>query len=96
MFDTSPDGLHRLIQQGESQTVEFKSSVPPPEAIARNLVAFANSDGGILLLGVGDDRRILGLTDEQVGEAIALLRRVVKSLLSWVVQEENNDGKVEV
>jgi hypothetical protein len=85
MFDTSPDGLHRLIQQGESQTVEFKSSVPPPEAIARNLVAFANSDGGILLLGVGDDGRILGLTDEQVGEAIALLHRVVKSLLSWPI-----------
>jgi len=83
MFDKSPDGLRRLIQQGESQTVEFKSRVPAPETIARSLVAFANSDGGILLLGVGDDGHIFGLTDEQVGEAMALLHRVVKSLLSW-------------
>jgi predicted HTH transcriptional regulator len=49
MFDTSPDGLRRLIEQGESQTVEFKSRIPAPEAIARNLVAFANSNGGILV-----------------------------------------------
>jgi predicted HTH transcriptional regulator len=80
MFDTSPDGLRRLIQQGESQTVEFKSRIPTPETIARSLVAFANSNGGILLLGVGDDGRIFGLTDEQVGEAMALLHRVVESL----------------
>jgi hypothetical protein len=86
MFDTSPDGLRRLIQQGESQTIEFNSRVPAPEALARSLVAFANSDGGILLLGVGDDGRIFGLTDKQVGEAMALLHRVVESLLSWPIE----------
>jgi Schlafen, AlbA_2 len=85
MFDTSPDGLLRLIKQGESQTVEFKLRVPPSEIIARNFAAFANSEGGILLLGVGDDGSIIGLTDREANEAMLLLQHVADSLLSWPI-----------
>ena len=85
MFDTSPDGLLRLIKQGESQTVEFQLLVPPSEIIARNFAAFANSEGGILLLGVGDDGSIIGLTDREANEAMVLLQHVADSLLSWPI-----------
>jgi hypothetical protein len=61
-----------LIKNGESDTLEFKSSMlwdsrkeqPSKElktVIARTVASFMNSNGGILLIGVGDDKNILGL-----------------------------------
>jgi len=61
-----------LIENGESDFVEFKSSLawdykkqqPNKEmkmVIARVVSSFMNSNGGILLIGVADDRTLLGL-----------------------------------
>jgi hypothetical protein len=61
-----------LIKVGETETVEFKSSLvwdykqkqPSKEmklVIVRGLSAFMNSQGGVLLIGVSDDKKILGL-----------------------------------
>ncbi|PKL50473.1 MAG: ATPase [Candidatus Riflebacteria bacterium HGW-Riflebacteria-2] len=53
----------RLIQQGESLVLEFKSdlkSLPDRELIAA-IVSLANTEGGNLLLGVEDDGSITGL-----------------------------------
>ena len=51
------DELHRLIQQGESTTVEFKSE--PSEQVlrgfSRDIAAMANSQGGVVLFGVTDE-----------------------------------------
>ncbi len=53
--------LRKLVKQGENQHLEFKLKATHPEKISKELVAFANADGGILLLGVDDDRLIKGL-----------------------------------
>jgi len=53
--------LKSLVKKGEGQQLEFKMKVKFPEKIIREMVAFANSDGGILLLGVGDLGEISGL-----------------------------------
>jgi hypothetical protein len=50
-----------LAKQGEGQHLEFKMKVKFPEKIVRELVAFANSKGGILLIGVSDDGDVQGL-----------------------------------
>jgi predicted HTH transcriptional regulator len=52
--------LKRLVRQGEGQRLEFKRKARHPEKIAREVVAFANTDGGTLLIGVDDDHRIYG------------------------------------
>jgi len=49
------------ISGGESQHIEFKKKVAHPEKIVREVVAFANSDGGELYIGVDDDGKISGL-----------------------------------
>lgn len=49
-----------LIKKGESETVEFKTSFDR-EAV-ETLVAFANTQGGIVLIGVADDGSIRGVT----------------------------------
>lgn len=53
--------LRNLVRQGESSSLEFKLKANHPEKIIREIVAFANSGGGKLLVGVGDDKSIPGL-----------------------------------
>jgi len=64
--------IHKLIKAGESTSLEFKSTMRTnlktgktgkeiELAWLKSVVAFMNSDGGILLIGVADDGEILGL-----------------------------------
>ncbi len=53
--------IKSLVKRGEGQQLEFKMKVKFPEKIIREMVAFANSEGGILLLGVGDLGEVAGL-----------------------------------
>ncbi len=53
--------LRKLVRQGEGLNLEFKLKANHPEKIVREAVAFANSEGGILLVGVNDDKVIKGL-----------------------------------
>ncbi|QRR02663.1 AlbA family DNA-binding domain-containing protein [Dyadobacter sandarakinus] len=55
--------LKELVKKGEGEHVEFKLKSSHPEKIVRELVAFANTGGGRLFVGVGDDRTIKGLKD---------------------------------
>lgn len=51
------------LAQGESQHREFKRQLDNPESVAGEIVAFANSDGGCLYVGVDDGGSIVGLSD---------------------------------
>lgn len=53
--------LKNLVRQGEGTHLEFKLKTNHPEKIIRGIVAFANTTGGIMLIGVGDDKTIRGL-----------------------------------
>jgi predicted HTH transcriptional regulator len=53
--------LKELVRQGENKYVEFKLKTNHPEKIVREMVAFANTDGGKLIVGIGDDKSIKGL-----------------------------------
>ncbi len=52
--------LKHLVRHGEGQRLEFKMKVKFPEKIIKELVAFANSDGGHLFVGVSDEGHIEG------------------------------------
>jgi len=55
-----------LIQSGEHQQLDFKFEISDSRKIAKTLVAFSNSDGGKLLIGVKDNGKIAGVrTDEE-------------------------------
>jgi len=67
MSRTGKPGLtvRSLIRQGEHQQLDFKHSVTDSKKIARTLSAFANTDGGTLLLGVRDNGSIAGVKSEE-------------------------------
>ncbi|MDH6356943.1 ATP-binding protein [Parabacteroides sp. PF5-9] len=54
-----------LIGQGEHQQLDFKFEVSDSKKIARTLSAFANTDGGRLLIGVKDNGVIAGVRSEE-------------------------------
>jgi len=54
-----------LIEQGEHQQLDFKFEVSDSKKIARTLSAFANTDGGRLLIGVKDNGVIAGVRSEE-------------------------------
>jgi DNA-binding response OmpR family regulator len=75
--------LLRLIDSGESGRLEFKSTLrfnlkankidPVIELqVIKSIAAFLNSDGGVLLVGVGDDGSILGLDADRFQDLDAL------------------------
>lgn len=57
--------LIRLIAGGESLNVEFKQRFSEYKKIAKELIAFANTSGGVLIFGVDDDGSIYGVESEK-------------------------------
>jgi predicted HTH transcriptional regulator len=58
--------IYDLIREGENEFLDFKHSIGDSKKIARSLVAFANTNGGKLLVGVKDNGTISGIaTDEE-------------------------------
>lgn len=75
--------LTQLSSLGEGANLEFKRKVPRPARIAKELIAFANTRGGRILLGVGDDGSVVGLRDVEEEEFV--LRRALESCSDPVV-----------
>ena len=57
--------IEKLIEEGEHQMQDFKFEISDSRKIARTLVAFANTDGGRLLIGVKDNGSISGIRSEE-------------------------------
>lgn len=53
--------MNQILRQGENSAVEFKEADVRPESLAKEMVSFANSYGGVILIGVGDDGSIRGI-----------------------------------
>lgn len=72
---TDADRIRGLVREGESKNIEFKESFSLDvkkqtkekyieQAALKTVVAFLNSDGGTLLIGVSDKGEILGIDAE--------------------------------
>ena len=57
--------VQELILQGEHQQQDFKFEISDARKIAKSLSAFANTDGGRLLIGVKDNGKIAGVRSEE-------------------------------
>lgn len=59
------DYIHTLIREGEHQQQDFKFEISDARKIAKTLSAFANTDGGRLLIGVKDNGKIAGVRSDE-------------------------------
>ncbi len=61
--------LIEVLQKPEGKTLEYKRDLSSPDGLLRTLVAFANTAGGILAIGVEDGtRRVIGVPDVLAAE----------------------------
>ncbi len=73
---TTRSELLRLIRGGEDTYLELKVKLSNPERIAQEIIALANTDGGVLIFGVSDQLRVEGVTNpEGVQEEIVRICR---------------------
>ncbi|PKL87308.1 MAG: ATP-binding protein [Ignavibacteriae bacterium HGW-Ignavibacteriae-2] len=60
-----PVELIKLIEQGEGLRIEFKQRFTEYEKIAKEMIAFANTKGGYVIVGVDDDKTVRGVLSEK-------------------------------
>jgi len=86
-----PDTLQALLATGEDSRRQFKRNITNTDALAAEMAAFANAEGGTLFLGVADDSSIPGLSRTEVSRINQLISNAasqhVKSPLT--VRTEN-------
>lgn len=59
----TPDELRERIARWEDPHTDFKEHATDNSELAKDLVCFANSDGGQLIVGVSKDRTVVGVAD---------------------------------
>jgi ATP-dependent DNA helicase RecG len=62
------NNLINQIKDGENKTLEFKEKLPSNKGISKTITAFSNTSGGKLIIGVNDQREILGIENENIFE----------------------------
>jgi predicted HTH transcriptional regulator len=86
--------IKNLISEGEHQTQDFKFAITDSRKIARTLAAFANTDGGRLLVGVKDNGRVAGVSsDEEYYMVEAAAQLYCKPPVAFETEVHHVNGK---
>lgn len=93
MPDWSDDDLRQLVSSPESESLEFKRDTLPAPHLARVISAFANSQGGRLVLGVDEQEGAIGVrnidaTHRELERTVGLLQPTPR--ISW--EDADLDG----
>ena len=67
------NGLKTLVHRGEDSQHQFKETIHNPDALAAEMVAFSNSEGGTILIGIADDHSLVGVAREALGKINQLI-----------------------
>jgi len=87
--------IQELIAQGEHQQLDFKFEISDARKIAKTFVAFANTDGGRLLIGVKDNHEIAGIrSEEEKFMAQEAVKHFCKPEINFTDREWHINGKV--
>lgn len=86
--------IRELIQSGEGETVDFKQTINSVQKIAKSIVAFANTKGGKILVGVKDNGKAIGSrTEEEMHMLKGAAAHYCKPEVRIEFTEEVVDGK---
>jgi len=87
--------LKKLIEGGENKHLDFKFCVTDSRKIARTLSAFANSDGGKILIGVRDNGSIAGIrSDEEIYMVDTAKHLFCRPEITYIIKQHMTGGKI--
>ena len=91
---TNEHHIQKLIEEGEHQMLDFKFEISDSRRIARSFSAFANTDGGRLLVGVKDNGAIAGVrSDEEIHMIQAAAEMYCQPKVNYTTEEWEINGK---
>ena len=70
------------IKRGKSKTLEFKAQLPSSKEWVKSLISFANSAGGKLLIGVSDNRELIGLQNADLFDLMDKISSIMHDLVA--------------
>jgi len=71
--------LNQRISNGEDSYTQFKTNITNSDKLAQELVAFSNANGGLLIVGVSDDSKIIGVTSDDIKRLNQLIGNVINA-----------------
>ena len=83
--------LREIIKNGENLYIEFKEKIS--NGFIEEIVAFLNTEGGIILIGVSDDKNIIGIETGLEEKVINICRDAIFPSFSPKYQEFELEGK---
>ena len=87
--------LIELIRRGEDSRTQFKQTVTNPESVAGDLVAFSNTKGGRLVIGVNDQGMVVGLSADDVRRINQLVSNTATNLVRPSINPTTENISVE-
>ena len=91
-------GILTQLSKGEGKTVEFKEDLPLSDQIAKTVVAFANTAGGKIFIGVKDDGTVCGVDNKILLDRIEAIANmlhdkispfILPDIYSYAVEDKN-------
>jgi len=73
--------LIELIGRGEDSRTQLKRNINNPESLAGDLVAFSNSKGGKIIIGINDHGAVIGLSADDIRRINQLLSNTATNLV---------------
>ena len=97
MFDTLKELIEK-IELGEDSVLELKEELPRKDNLASEIAAFANAKGGVILIGIDDNKEVVGLgdsaaLDEVEKTVVEICQDSVKPPVSIDTRKLRIDGK---
>jgi predicted HTH transcriptional regulator len=89
------DRIKKYLIDGEGETLDYKQEISSASKIAKTMVSFANHKGGVLLVGVRDNRSIAGIRSEDEKYMLELAASFYcKPEINLELEEYNIGGKI--
>ncbi len=92
----SESEVRKIIQQGENEKVEFKTSLRDASILVQYVSALANTHGGTILVGIQEPRIVVGTQREQIDQIVERAKRMLTPSINLCVNTVNIDQKAVV
>src|SRR5207247_5668481 len=95
VVDLGPADIEEILSRGENNQVEFKTDVSSKQdEFLETIVAFANTAGGTVFVGVNDNGKAVGIYDQKFDELVHnLLRGRCEPSPDISIEKKQFDGK---